>query len=404
MLYEKMLQAQSSEGKLITLAKLTSSEIEFYRKETQFFCPTCQQPVMVKSGPQVIPHFAHYSKSKCPSRSGGEGPYHEKGKLILYQWLKSQNINVTLEKYLNDIDQQPDLFIKINHKRIAVEFQCARMSVRDIQKRNNGYQLAGIVPIWILGANLFKRKGKYHLKVDQYTLQFVHQFTSALPFKLYYFCPQSMKMVTFEDFYLTRKNQAIGNFRFFNLSQLRFPDLFWKQPFSKQKLYELWKLEKKKFRLQPQKQLYGQDRAWYQWLYLQNTHKEYLPSIVHLPVRNQFMMRSPTWNWQSRLYLQIINKRPLSSQFSMNECKKVLQKHLYNPNYFPLIKSLQNPIRQYLKLLKHLKYIKQTKRNEYIIIKKPTFHKHVEESLKNDMIVIEQLISAKFKRNSSMNG
>src|SRR5690625_1059778 len=245
-----MLQTQTKEGRLVTLAQLTTSEIEFHREHTQFYCPTCRNPVMVRSGPQVIPHFAHYSQSDCPSFRRGEGPYHEKGKLLLYNWLKHQRLNVTLEKYIKEIDQQPDLYVQINQTKIAIEFQCSRIRLRDIQKRTSGYISAKIIPIWILGANVFERKSNYHLKIDQFTLQFIHQFSPQMPIKLFYFCPESLKILVFEDTYVTGRGRAIGNLQFYQLPKLKFTQLFKENPFSKKVLYNLWKSEKKNFRLQ----------------------------------------------------------------------------------------------------------------------------------------------------------
>src|SRR5699024_1295962 len=101
-----MLQAKTQDGKLLTLASHTKAEILQWRTKTSFFCPVCQNKVILKAGNKVIPHFAHHGKSGCPAREGGEGAYHEKGKLMLYQWLKYQGINVRLEVFLSDIKQR----------------------------------------------------------------------------------------------------------------------------------------------------------------------------------------------------------------------------------------------------------------------------------------------------------
>src|SRR5699024_8199633 len=141
---------------LVTLALIGTKAIERLRKST-FYCPVCQTEVIVRAGPKVIPHFAHRSVVKCMA-SGGEGAYHEQGKLILYNWLRKQGFHVKLEHYLPDIKQRPDLFLQIGKKNIAIEFQCVPLSTKEIMKRNAGYHRLQITPIWILGANLYKRK------------------------------------------------------------------------------------------------------------------------------------------------------------------------------------------------------------------------------------------------------
>src|SRR5690625_4395103 len=324
-----MLQAQSNRGELITLASLTEAEINSYRIDYQFYCPACKELVMIKAGQKVIPHFAHYPKSKCPESKGGEGPYHEKGKLLLYQWLQSQNLHVELEPYLKEIKQQPDLLLLINDKKIAIEYQCARIPIKHIQQRNHGYKQVGIIPIWILGAKQFKRQGKFRLKIDQFTKQFIHQFSPDTRKKLLYFCPETLQLIIFQDFYLTRVGQALGKIQFYKLPELKFIDLFTQSIFSKADLYELWKKEKRKFRLKNSRRLYGKDLAWRQWLYLQQIHLEQLPSPIYLPISAQYLMKTPPWDWQSRLYMGIIDPIPVGNRISLKQGHYLLRGHLY---------------------------------------------------------------------------
>ena len=387
-----MLQAKSNGGEIITLATLSKEEIDVQRKVSQFHCPTCKEPVIIKAGQMVVPHFAHKSKVNCPSNEGGEGPYHEKGKLLLYQWLKLQHLQVELEVYLKEIKQQPDLLLKINNRRIAIEFQCARISINQIQARNAGYQKIGIIPIWILGANQFQRKGQYHLKIDQFTSQFMHQFSASFPLKLFYFCPDAIQLTTFQNIYLTKTKLAIGKPDYKKLENIRFTDLFLKHEFTEKELYELWKKEKKKFRLQPRNHLYGKEREWQQWLYLKQTHLEYLPSIIYLPISEQYKMNTPLWNWQSRLCIEVINPLPLGAEFSINRCEFVLRNHFHQSNHFPLAKSTVNPINQYLYLLEQLKLIKQRSPHHFIKINPIEFHQHIEQSINSDTLIMNELI------------
>src|SRR5690625_1073897 len=183
-----MLQAKTKDGELITPAKLSRQQLARKRSET-FFCPVCEERVILKAGQQVIPHFAHVSNQICPTSSGGEGPYHEQGKLVLYEWLTKQNLEVQLEAYIPEIKQQPDLLITINQRKIAIEFQCSRISTKVIQQRNFGYMRANIQPIWILSARLFKQRTANVIHMDHFTKQFIHRFSKNYPLTIYYFCP-----------------------------------------------------------------------------------------------------------------------------------------------------------------------------------------------------------------------
>lgn len=386
-----MLQAKSSDGVSITLATLTKAEIEHQKSKQPFYCPSCGEQVIIKAGFKMIPHFAHRSILNCPSHEGGEGPYHEKGKLLLYQWLRKQNLHVELEYYLPEINQRPDILLVINQKRIAIEYQCARITIEQIKQRNNGYKTIGITPIWILGANHFKRKTKNHLKIDQFALQFIHKFTSTFPLTLFYFCPDTCQFTMIQDLYLPRTGQAFGNFYFAKLNQLRFLDIFKQHNFSQFALYQLWRKEQEKFRLQQRKQVYGKELAWHQWLYLKRTHLEYLPSIIYLPVSAQYRMKTPLWNWQSRLVVDLLDPLPLGGQFSIQTCKHLLRQHLDRANNFPLIQSEESPLNQYLQLLEKLNVIKQLSPHHFMKIKPVAFYKNIEEALQGDEMIIKQL-------------
>lgn len=396
-----MLQAKSEKGVLITLADLPEDKIENIRRHTQFFCPTCNQLVIIKAGRVIIPHFAHSSKGDCPMTKGGEGSYHEKGKLLLYQWLKSQGLDIQLEKYIKKIKQQPDMLLTIKNKKIAIEYQCARIPIDQIILRNEGYKRAGINPIWILGATRFKRYNNNGLKIDQYTLQFIHQFSEKHPLTLFYFCPETLNFTTFTGIYVSQKSYALGKFKFQKLNEIIFTDLFKQEHFSKEKLYQLWKQEKRKFRLQYRGNYLGRERKWQQFLYLRQTHLEYLPSVIYLPILNQFKMKTPAWDWQSRLYLEVIEPLKTGTKFTLQKCEYILKNHIHHYHY-PLIFSTSNPIDQYLQLLKELNYIEEVSPKTYTKIISIKHHVHIEDSIEYDQRIMNELITNN-KLNSSMN-
>src|SRR5690625_4306190 len=106
-----MLQAKNSQGELVTLATLTKKEIKKIRYYETYYCPQCNEQVNVKARQKVTPHFAHKVESDCSLYNQGEGPYHEKGKLLLFKWLKRQTNDVYLEHYIPQIKQIPDVFL-----------------------------------------------------------------------------------------------------------------------------------------------------------------------------------------------------------------------------------------------------------------------------------------------------
>src|SRR5699024_5066829 len=296
---------------------------------------------------------------------GGEGAYHEKGKLLLYQWFKKQNKHVFLEKHLPEINQRPDLLLIINNKKIAIEFQCARIPINLLLKRNRGYQQMGIQPIWILGANQMKRMGQNSFKVDPFTLRFIHQFHPQQSTFLYYFCPNTKQFLIASDLYVTRQGRAAAKLRFLKLDTIYFNDLFYNYLFQPKELNRLWTTAKKHFRYNRRRRPRGRELTWHQWLYLKQLSIEYLPSVIYLPVSNQFIMKSSLWDWQSRICLDIIEPLNLGDIFTIDECFYLLQNHIHKQGTFPLIKSFVHPIQQYLTILDRLQLIQQVTPTHY---------------------------------------
>ncbi|SFA82577.1 Competence protein CoiA-like family, contains a predicted nuclease domain [Lentibacillus halodurans] len=394
-----MLQAKTEYGRIVILSSFTKEEILAWKKKTQFFCPTCHEPVIVKAGSKTVPHFAHSSRSNCPSQEGGEGAYHEKGKWLLFQWLKHQQLDVQLEANLPAINQRPDVLIKLKDKTVAIEYQCARIPPEQIIQRNKGYDSQGIVPIWILGANRLDRYNRDQIKIDQFQLYFIHQFSPDFPLTLYYFCPDTLRLILFQDLYFPTKQRAAGKMLIKPLNDMIFTDLFRISFFTKKKIYQIWKGEKYIFRTKPSRRVYGRDLAWHQWVYVNGTHKESLPSFIHLPVSAQYRMVTPPWDWQSRLCLEMINPLAIGETFSLGRCIHFLRHHLRHAKFFPLIRSAANPIYQYLQLLEYLQIVRETSPHCFIKQNPIPFYQHIEAALGKD----DQLMDHFMKQNEGMN-
>ncbi|MFS0672011.1 competence protein CoiA [Ornithinibacillus sp. 179-J 7C1 HS] len=386
-----MLQAKVNNDKLITLFQYSKEEIEKLRANYHFYCPACEQKVIVKAGTKMIPHFAHHSTASCQINEGGEGSYHEKGKLLLYQWLKKQGLDVTLERYFPTIKQRADLYIRIKLKQIAIEYQCAKIPIEEVLKRTRGYLQEGIQPIWILGANQFYRIGSHALKVDQFILHFLQQYNhNELPL-LFFFDPRSNSFITAANLILTHSHRAIGNFTIRKLNSIKFMDIFNTPSFFSQFLLQEWKKVKYNFRIYNPKKLYGKTLLWYKWLYFKGLHKDYLPSEVYLPVQTQYQMNTPPWDWQSRICIEVIDPIPIGGTFSLQTCYHQLQKNISNIP-FPLISNRKDPILEYLQLLCCLTLINQVSKNVFKKCKDIKYYSHIEDAIKGDEQFLKELL------------
>lgn len=379
-----MLQAINSQGQLITLAQFTKEEIEHLRKNEKFYCPQCKKRVMMKAGNKIIPHFAHIAQSNCQLRHKGEGPYHKKGKLLLFKWLKKQTETVFLEHYMDEIEKIPDVLLVIGNKRIAVEFQASTIANRLIHERTVSYQSAHILPLWILGAHHFKRYGNNQFKVNQFILQFIYRFNPQLKTSLYFFCPQTKTMIMLTHIYTITNQRAYAKMTTLPLEKLTFIDLF-KTPSLKVKdLLNFWNKEKRKFRLHSRHRVFGHELQWRKWLYNRGFFIENLPSLVHLPVESSYLFRVPLWNWQSRFIIDIFENIPLNGTFTLHDVHLFFKRFLFNETLFPLQKCIRHPIQQYLTYFKYMDYVTTLKTGVYKKIRHVSFYDHIEEAVEGD--------------------
>ena len=389
-----MLQAVTSRGERVTLMARSQKEIENLRQSSTFYCPVCHQAVFIKAGSHVTPHFAHYQTTECPTTGKGEGPYHEKGKIKLYHWLKKQGLHVELEKYLTNIQQQPDLFVTIQKKRIAIEFQCAKVSAQELLDRQLGYERDGITSIWILGANRFTRTGPHTIKIDTFIQQLIHQFSSQYPTQIYFFCPHQEQFAIFQDIYFPNRQKAIGNLSFIPLQKCHLLSLFHRRRLSLPVLKRIWLQEMRHFRLKHRNFFRGQQREWLMSMYEQQLTIDHLPSITYLPLINEIMMKRPAWEWQSTLFVKLLTPLSIGQIFKLQDCYDCLKALSYPKNHFPLIRGLNHPVQNYLKQLARLKIVEQRSPTRYQKILHVKRNEHIESSLEKDLQIMNKLFGS----------
>lgn len=170
-----MLYALTKDSKMITAQVAT--------KEQKYYCPSCHEPVILRQGHYYMAHFAHL-KQACGAFSEGETREHLRGKQLLATFFRAFGAQVKLEAYLSGLKQRPDLLIQLpDHQLLALEYQCAPLSLRKLQKRSRGYQNAGLAELWILG-------NKYRLKhsLPQQVAQFM-RWSKNCGFYLIYLDP-----------------------------------------------------------------------------------------------------------------------------------------------------------------------------------------------------------------------
>src|SRR5699024_8116164 len=203
--------------------------------------------------------------------------------------------------------------------------------------------------------------------------------------------PDQFTFITFQDIYMSSSRQAIGKLSFKKLHDITMLDLFITDQLLNQHLYTLWTREKQRFRLRSKYVRNKQERAWLQWLYLKRTHLEYLPSVIHLPIETQYRMKTPPWDWQSRICLELLDPLPVGGSLSVGRCVYLLDGHIAQSGDFPLIHPNVHPIYQYLLLLTQLRILKQASSHHFTKQQDLFFYNNVEDAVKGDVTLLQRL-------------
>lgn len=386
-----MLKAQAETGELVMLSQLPRNKIVKLRKHAKFYCPACKEQVIIKAGTEIVAHFAHQAKSDCSYEGGGEGEYHEQGKYLLYKWLMNQNIQAELEVYLPEIKQRPDILVQLHGKRIAIEFQCAKVSNQIIRQRNIGYKKANINPIWILAKGLLHRHSKYAFQINQFTLQFLHQFSSESTATLFYFCPRTLAFSSIHDVHIIGTKQAIGKFVEHNILTMSFKALFIKQDFTKQDVIKKWYNQLNFYRLKERGKVFGRHLHWRQWLYGRGIHLDAIPSIMFIPVRSQHVFKTPLYDWQSRLLIDFLRHIKLGEQFSFKTVRAIFQPIEVNRTMYPLLTYKSHPIYEYLEYLTLFGVLVKKNEHEFEKINTIIFYSSIDDALAGDKQIYQDV-------------
>lgn len=376
-----MQKAVNSRGDSIVLSQYPSSKILYWKeKNTAFYCPACQQQVIIRSGKRTIAHFSHLPNTDCLLCSGGEGLYHETGKLQLFRWLSCFNMQVELEVYFPEIAQRTDIFVQIGKKRIAVEYQCARISHEEITRRTKGYQTLGIKTLWILGASHLKRKGAYLFQNNYFLDALIRCPLSEDCQRLFFYDPDKHQIAILHHIYPLQPRKLIAKQLLYSISKLHFKYLFQKEKrpseFPDYWIKEIYRLRMRMIRA------YGEIHTFRKWLYAEGYLFQHLPSICFLPIPYQASLDVPFWKWQTELYVYYLANLKPGDQINVSKLKSFLDAR-YSPK--------SDPLTPYLKTLQAAGYIDDI-RSGWLIRSHLNYSSYttIEEAMEGDRIFFKQ--------------
>ena len=379
-------------GELLIIAHYTKEELR-QMKGRKFYCLRCQEEIILKVGERKRAHFAHYPSIKSKKIGHGESVHHIFAKTLLYEHFTRLGKEVKLEFFLKSINQQPDLLIKNSRAGdIAFEFQASNLSLTRFRERTLALQRNGFIPIWILSNKLLNMKGENIIKVTDSLLQFMHQTSTMKHPQLYFFNPDKKLIIVLEHIFILSSKRAYVQKRLIPLNKMSSVDFFYENVFQVRRFINIWRKTKKHDRLRVRKKAYGAEADYRTWLYEKGFHFDTLPAVINLPTVSSFMFKIPPINWQSRIYLQVIDPLPINSHFTYDDCLTSISPYLKKLHDYPLIIGKLSPINSYLKLLINLKIIVQSNKTTYKKIKASPQMVNIEKALIADDDIINELL------------
>ncbi|HDR8061719.1 competence protein [Bacillus thuringiensis] len=294
------------------------------RQQERFFCVACGKEVQMKLGKQKSWHFAHKKVDSCLAFYEAESMYHRHGKELLYRWFKRQNFHVDIEHYLPQIQQRPDIFIERAGRKIAIEYQCANLSIEQLYKRTYLYWRAGIQVIWIIGGNQLKKQSAYWMKFSSlmaFSLQSYPQ-----PF-LIFFCSKQKSFMKCAFLTSFSTSVSFSHTIYLPTETTTFELLFSPVPFQKEILDREWKQRKDYFRKNALPIWNYNYKSLLRLLYQFKCTPASFPSEVGVPLPSGFAFQTNPFIWQAFLYMKCIGDLAVGECISLQYVCSYVKKY-----------------------------------------------------------------------------
>ena len=337
-------------------------------KLDHYFCPSCQSPVHLKAGSVMRAHFAHFQKEACDVFSEGETEEHLRGKQQLYDWLVSLGHEVEMEAYLPQLMQRPDLLLKLDKEKIAIEFQCSAIAIEKVRERTAGYLNNGYKVIWVLGEQF-----TYQRKLTAF--QKVCLTNSHNQLVLFHYSVSKKQLEYRYNFQLKQNQKMIATKRQLKARSPLKLDL-------KKKAYlsnEVVKVEMEHQKLQRQLQYpKNNSREFMTKLYENNETLISMPKECYEILPSEWLIQNHHYAWKLKFIVWLESRQPNTVL-----THKMLHRWADGLNYFevPPITDKQRlqPILEFVYVLVQSNVLKQIRFNKWVIVQTAKRYKYLEE-------------------------
>lgn len=374
-------------GKLIRITHhLTKSRLEHVRATCKFYCPECRQEVQLKLGDHRVYHFAHRQLTACPLAASGETAYHQSGKTALMDWLKRLGHEPMLEKYVSSIQQRPDLTVVERNVCYAIEFQCANISERELLKRTLGLRAAGMIPIWVLGANRLNRKSAQLFSFSSIHWGVLRQSQKK---RLIFYCPIQQMFIHLDHILMFQPTKICANMTVQPPSAYPHLSALLHKPSAKLSFNKSWLRCVQQFRQRPPRILSNESKRLRQIFYEHHrTAFPFLPTELFIPLTESYIFASPVYVWQGYLYDWMVRRKgsgPVTIPMLIREVYRCVKAKEMKFRYANVAtEEVKEVITAYVKALVNQGFLHMTKEGNYQVTSYQMPIRTVEEALKRD--------------------
>ncbi|MFC0557662.1 competence protein CoiA [Halalkalibacter alkalisediminis] len=360
-------------------------ELKELRKKRSFFCPVCEASVQLKLGTTRLWHFAHEPHAACSDLGENESLYHLKGKKFLYQWLQSHQVKVALECYLPIIRQRPDLLFRFNDTLYAIEYQCSPIETTLLEKRTQGYNQIGIIPIWILGGNRLKRFGPHTFSLKSYEWLCTHTSKSHF-FHLTYFCPEQTRFAQLHQITPYSSTKFLASYHESPLFKTPLHSIVQPNFEGKGNMFDKWMTVRKNWRYKNLSPYPAKiERIIRELLYKNGIPPSLFPIETGWPTAYHYLISSSPYHWQLLILFECLQHQPLNQPFS----RKIVIQCLfpYIENRWLMLRRISEPWTQaidgFLHFLTRIGYLGkvESKQGMFKRLRNPVIPTNVEEAV-----------------------
>ncbi|EKF37152.1 competence protein CoiA [Bacillus xiamenensis] len=374
-------------GKLIRITHhLTKRRLQHVRATCKFYCPECRQEVQLKLGEHRVYHFAHIQLTACPLAASGETAYHQAGKARMKEWLMKIGLDPVLEKYVSEVQQRPDVTVTEGDINYAMEFQCANISQQELHKRTEGLKRAGLYPIWIIGANRFKRLSSQLFSFSSMHWGILRQSQKN---KLIFYCPIQHRFIHLDQIVVFQPTKICAAITVRPASAYRHLTALLTASSSKDLLHNQWLRCIQQFRQRPPRILSNESKRLRHIFYEHHqTAFPFLPAALFIPLTEAYIFASPVYVWQGYLYDWMIRKKgtgPVTIQRLIKEINRCVQTKEVKLRYANVtIEEIKEVIISYVNGLVKLGFLYMTKEGHYQVTANQKPIRTAAEALKRD--------------------